>query len=100
MAADFPSGRKALPSCKSSASYLPGSPSGEHLSDGGLIDAEDDRVKGFRLGARVMIAADVKIAVGPAVQPVADSWSEGVVHCRVAQRTLDAPSTGDCSFSH
>src|SRR6266508_3896387 len=62
---------------------------GENLLHGFDVDAEE-------IGERLEVRrerhdrADVQIAVGPAVQPLADAWRERVVDGRVTKRALDA----------
>ena len=89
VAADLPSGRNALPSRSSSASNLPGPQACSTVRTVGDVRAKQ-LANGSRLGASAMIAPDVEVAVGPAVEPMADAGRERVVDGRVAERALDA----------
>src|SRR5262249_39649295 len=94
VAADCPSGLKALPSINSSASNLPGPQLRRTLRTGGWSGARRSAT-GRRAGGRRWVGSGgddgtaVEVAVGPAVEPPADAGGQGVVHRGVAQRALD-----------
>ena len=62
-------------------------PTGQHFPDGGLVDAE-------KIGERLEVRrerdddADVQVAVGPAIEPLADARRERIVHVRMTERAL------------
>jgi hypothetical protein len=65
------------------------SPAREHLLHGGLVDPEEVGER-LEIGGERDDGADVQVAVGPAVQALADAGGERVVDVRVAERALDA----------
>jgi hypothetical protein len=65
------------------------SPAREHLLHGGLVDPEKVGER-LEVGGERDDGADVQVAVGPAVQALADTRGERVIDVRVAERALDA----------
>src|SRR5581483_5521703 len=62
-------------------------PAGEHFLHRGLVDLEKIG-EGLEVWSERDDEADVEIAIGPAVQALADARCEGVVHLRMAKGAL------------
>ena len=90
VAAVLPSGRNALPSRFSSASNLPGPQPADGFLDRWPRRSASSLDEGAQVGRRGDDRADVEVAIGPAVEPVANAGRVGVVDGRMAQRALDA----------
>src|SRR5436190_4362721 len=60
----------------------------EDSSDGVFVHAESISQCGH-VGRKIDDGADVKIAIGPSIQPIADARHEGIVHGRVAESALN-----------
>src|SRR6185295_12246774 len=67
----------------------PGTPAREHFLDGRLVDAEKIG-EGLEVWSEREDDADVEVAIGPAIQALADARRKGIVDLRVAQRALRA----------
>src|SRR6185503_12086449 len=61
----------------------PGPPAREHFLDGRLVDAEKIG-EGLEVWSERQDEADVEVAIGPAVQALADAGRERVIHLRMA----------------
>jgi hypothetical protein len=82
------------------ASKRPGPQLVQHLLDRRLVDAEQIG-EGLEVWSERQDEADVEVAIGPAVQPLADAGRKGIVDLRVAQRALraerlDLPDWSNC----
>ena len=73
---------------------LPRSPAPQDRLDGGYVHGRPSEAEQvcdrLQIGRQRRDQPDVKIAVGPSVEPMADARSKRVVHGGVAERTLNA----------